>query len=199
MGVPHDTYYIPTLRCAAFSDSVVISAPEKEIENLLIGLSYLFSQWISDCVFVRGGLALGEIIWVDMDSRIDSGFRQLKNLAFVRVYGKGLLDAQGIEKSSGPGAVCFLSPKVSELVKAFNIQSVLQGPVDVLVWASRRINRLAQSLSSGYQQKDASNKDVSRHMIATSWYYREMERLGLFTSPEMIPFAPEIDEAKKDR
>lgn len=186
-------YHIPSLRCAAFSDSVVISAPENDIENLLIGLSYLFSQWISDCVFVRGGLALGEIVWVDMD-RIDSRFRKLENLAFARVYGNGLLNAQETEKGSGPGAVCFLSPRVSGLIRAINANLVLQGPVDVLVWASKRINRFAQNICSGRAEEKNLDSDVSRQMAATAWYYREMERLGLFTPPGMVPFSPEINE-----
>jgi hypothetical protein len=31
-------------------------------------------------------------------------------------------------------------------------------------------------------------------MTASLWYYGEMERLGLFTPSEMVPFYPELDE-----
>jgi len=187
-------YHLPALRCAAFSDSVVVSAPEAEIGNFLIGLSFLYSQWMSDCVFVRCGIALGEIVWIDMGGRIDSSFKKLNNLAFARVYGKGLLKAQNIEKGSGPGAVSFLAPDIARLVRASTTHPVLQGPVDVLVWASPRINRMIQSLSSSAIAREDESTDAARHMIATLWYYQEMERLGLFTSPDLIPFSREVGD-----
>lgn len=185
--------HIPSLQCCVFSDSVVISAVEDNIESMLVGLSFLFRCWISDCVFVRGGLATGEIIWLGMGS-MDEEWRKLKNLAFARVYGCGLLNAQEIERGSGPGAVCFLSPKTSALVADFDASLVLHGPVDVLVWAPRRTNQFTQHLCSNAAKRHDPDSAAARQMAASAWYYAEMERLGLFTPSGMVPFCPEIQE-----
>jgi hypothetical protein len=187
---------IPSLQCGAFSDSVVISTTGEDVASILTGLSFLFRCWMSDYIFVRGGLAIGEINWLDMGTT-DSDWRRLKNLAFARVYGNGLLNAQEIERSSGPGAVCFVSPTASGLVRAFNADLILRGPVDVLVWAPHRTNRWAQHLCSKEAGRNDPDSAVGRQMAASVRYYAEMERLGLFTPPGMVPFLPEIDEDKK--
>ncbi len=187
---------VPSLRCAAFSDSVVASAAEDDLGNLLKGLHYLFSSWTSDCILVRGGIGVGEVSWVDMDT-MDVGWRRLTNLAFARIYGKGLLEAQETERGSGPGAVCFISARASELIRAFNANLVLRGPVDVLVWASHRRNEWIQRLYSASAQNKDHNSAVGRQINATLWYHREMERLSLFTPPEMMLF-PEREEGSSE-
>jgi hypothetical protein len=192
--------FVPSLRCGVFSDSVTVSTAEDSIESMLVGLSYLFRCWISDGIFVRGGVATGEIVWVDM-GKMDKGWRRLENLAFARVYGNGLLNAQEIEKGSGPGAVCFLSPGVSGLISRFNANLVLRGPVDVLAWGPRRTNQWAQHICSNAARRNHPDSVVGRQMAASAWYYGEMERLGLFTPAGLVPFCPEIteDEGEADR
>ncbi len=119
-------------RFAVFSDCIVFSLPTDHLLDLPALLSTLFENWISDGMLVRGGLAVGEIRWVDYE--IDHEFAQLKNLSFARVYGQALSEAVEIEKSSGPGALVFASDEATELL----VQAIPDGGLrlssNVLRW-----------------------------------------------------------------
>src|SRR5207248_2831494 len=51
----------PNMRFAVFSDSVVVSCPEDQPRDLLRALCFIYGQWYSDYILVRGGLTFGEI------------------------------------------------------------------------------------------------------------------------------------------
>src|SRR2546430_15950153 len=99
---------LPRVRFAAFSDSVLISADIADAGDFLAALAFVHRQWFSDLVFVRGGISLGEIDWVD-DKTIDQLFEGTRNFLYARVYGGALVEAHHLEQSAGPGALCTVS------------------------------------------------------------------------------------------
>jgi hypothetical protein len=172
-----------TFRTAAFSDSAIISVDEAEASVFVGVLSYLFTQWFADHVFVRGGIALGEINWVEQPS-VDAMFRSLHNFQFARVYGGALTEAVELERASGPWAICFVSEDAAGVLRTANDSSVLSGISDMLVWSSAseadRLERLFTSLCG--QDTDSLAR---RHHLATARYFRYMirERTFLETEP----------------
>ena len=52
-------------RFAAFSDCVIFSVPANRPDDLLSILCLLFENWLSDGILVRGGIAVGDVRWVD--------------------------------------------------------------------------------------------------------------------------------------
>jgi hypothetical protein len=119
-----------TSRFAAFSDCVIFSTPVEKPYDLLNVLTVLCENWVSDGIFVRGGIALGEVRWVD--SEIDKEIEHLKNLRCSRVYGSALNEAFEIEKSSGPGIIAFASDDVAETISKFDPSSVLSLPSNII-------------------------------------------------------------------
>ncbi len=116
----------PNCRFAVFSDCVIVSCPNTEPKELLEVIGDMYLQWCADAIFVRGGIALGEINWVDfhLDNNI---FNQLKNFSHARVYGKALVEAHQLEQSSGPGAVPFVSNEAAERLEAYIPNSIYIG------------------------------------------------------------------------
>ena len=101
-------------RFSAFSDCVILSVPANKPDDLISILCLLFENWLSDGILVRGGIAIGDIRWVDYE--IDHKLRRLKNFSFARVYGKAVSEAVEIERSSGPGVLPFASDDVADQV-----------------------------------------------------------------------------------
>ena len=98
------------LRFAVLSDSVIISAEANYADEFIKALGLIYPNWFGDGIYVRGGIALGEIEWVDQP-HTDKWFRNLENFMYARVYGKALIEAYEIEQKSGPGAICFMNEK----------------------------------------------------------------------------------------
>ena len=116
----------PSLRYAVFSDSVIVSAEEDNAPEFLRAIQYIYGQWYADFILVRGGIAEGEIQWVD-HKPVDEMFNQFSNLMYARVYGKGLVLAADLEQRSGPGAIAFLTEPAAALISSIWLYAVSSG------------------------------------------------------------------------
>jgi hypothetical protein len=170
--------YNPKLRFAVFSDSVIVASPTDDASKFVSVLSFLYTQWFADYVLVRGGVSVGEIRWVDQPS-IDGIFRGLPNLAYARVYGKALVEAHRLEQRSGPGAICFVDEKASELLRTANDNYVLLGQTDALIWTDRRQLENWCKVSKFYLDRQKVGTEARRHMRATA---EETKGSGVFSS-----------------
>lgn len=94
----------PNIRISIFSDSVIVSAESGNYHDFLKAVSLMYGNWWADFILVRGGIAEGEIRWIDYEP-IDTIFSSCKNLSCSRVYGEGLVLAFETEQRSGPGAI----------------------------------------------------------------------------------------------
>jgi|GEM_PF-3624988 len=114
----------PNSRFAAFSDCVILTTPSNAPEEFLDILKLLCENWLSDGILVRGGIALGDVKWVD-DDHVDKLMSQHNNLRCARVYGTALNEAVEIERSSGPGILAFASDAAAECIRKIESESVL--------------------------------------------------------------------------
>lgn len=157
------------MRFAVFSDSVIFSCPEEDAKSFVAVVSYLYSQWFSDTVFVRGGVSVGEINWVD-DMATDAMFCRLRNLSFSRIYGKALVTAHSTEERSGPGSICFLDESSSAILKRTDSKFVLAGPTDALVWLDKRSLEYWADILPMWQTNYKVGDEARRHLTATIDY-----------------------------
>lgn len=151
-------------RFAAFSDCVIFSVPANSPNDIISILCHLFENWLSDGIFVRGGISVGDIRWIDYQS--DREFRGLKNLSFARVYGKALSEAVDIERSSGPGILPFASDAVADRLSNRTEDSVLRLSSNILrsfEWA----NLDAWIRTMDIYLKYAESVQARRHIRAT--------------------------------
>jgi hypothetical protein len=176
--------HYPQIRFAAFSDSVVVSCKPEDAKDLLSVLNLVYTNWFADFIFVRGGLAFGEIRWVDQLS-VDKHFKNAKNFACARLYGPALVEAHELQEKSGPGMVCFVSEAASRVLQDAISNVVLAGPTNVLVWpTAREIAHLCKALE--LLLKDASYPgEFRRHIRATKEYMTAMEKGGLALPMEL--------------
>jgi hypothetical protein len=114
----------PNSRFAAFSDCVIVTTPSNAPNEFLDVLQLLCGNWMSDGILVRGGIALGDVKWVDYD-HVDRLISQHNNLRCARVYGTALNEAVEIERSSGPGILAFASDVAAECIRKIEPESVL--------------------------------------------------------------------------
>jgi hypothetical protein len=97
----------PSARFAVFSDCVIFSIPADKCTTFIKILRYLWGSWLQDAIWVRGGIDVGEITWVDFS--LDKTFQRYPNLSIARVYGQSVVGAYSIEQASGPGIVPFVT------------------------------------------------------------------------------------------
>jgi len=168
----------PDFGFAVFSDATVISAPEDKADRLVAKVSFLFSNWLCEDLLVRGGLALGEIIWLNEPS-VDADFSRLPNFRYARVYGKAFSEAVEIERSSGPGSVCYLSQAVADRLSAASPLYVLPGITPMLVWPDRATASFFHGLLKPDLERDQSAAE-RRHIAATRWYLDQLDRINRF-------------------
>jgi hypothetical protein len=169
--------YNEFMRFAVFSDSVFVSAPVGRLHEFASVMSFLYSQWFSDAILVRGGISVGEINWVD-DSNTDGLFGRLKNLSYARVYGKALVAAHAVEQRSGPGGICFLDEPAAETLAQASDQYVLKGGTDSLIWADTRgIDYWFDVLSLRLSREEAGT-EARRHLRATVDYFFRLKASG---------------------
>ena len=168
----------PEMQFAAFSDSVVVSAPAEVAERFVAVLAFLLGNWFCEFILARGGIALGEIEWVDQPS-IDGHFRVLTNFRYARVYGGALVEAVELERASGPGAVCFLSQSAARHLAAVSPDYVLPGLTPMLVWADQRV---AGFLTDFLKHMLLGEKSMarSRHVSATLSFIEQAADAGKF-------------------
>ena len=151
---------------AIFSDSVIVSCNKEFVHDFVLTLQFIYGHWFSDHIFVRGGIDLGEINWVDYPVT-DNTFNKLTNLSYARVYGKALIGAYEIEQKSGPGAICYVSEVASNFLHQANDNYILNGITDMLI----------------HFKKDDLDKREQRHIKATYKYFSKLINSGKFLPP----------------
>jgi hypothetical protein len=167
----------PKMRFAAFSDSVVMSCDCEDANEFLTALNMLLANWFADFIFVRGGVTLGEIRWVDQPY-IDKMFTAAKNFAYARVYGSALVEATQLQEKSGPGMVCFVSDTASQVLESIAPSVVLRGPTNVLAWPTmREVSRLRKTFEMLLKNR-SDHVEFVRHARATQHYLMLMEKEG---------------------
>lgn len=164
----------PTIRFAIFSDSVIISSSENDASNFLRAASFMYGQWYADLIFVRGGVAEGEINWLADAAKAGLTRAALPNLSSVRIYGKGLVLAYEIEQRSGLGAVTYLTENAAIRLRGAAPNSVLPGITPMLCWASER-----EALSLVKRDIDCFGRSAiegpsRRHALATKYYWEQI-------------------------
>ncbi len=165
--------HFPSLRFAVFSDSVIVSANEEEDLLFLQAVQYMYGQWYADFIFVRGGIADGEIRWVDYKPA-DELFNACSNLMYARIYGKGLVIANEIEQRSGSGAITFLTESAANRLSAINPNSVLPGTTPMLCWASEREASMLVGYLKIHLEHMPNNGPGRRHALATLYYWEQV-------------------------
>lgn len=173
----------PKIRFAAFSDSVVVSCNYENAQDFLTVVNMLLGNWFADFIFVRGGLAVGEISWVDTD--IDKIFKNAKNFSYARVYGRALVEASQLQEKSGPGMVCFVSDEASKLLTEITSSVILDGPTNVLVWPTiRELSHLRKTFEM-LVNSSSHSMEFKRHARATQYYLSLMEKENKAMPDEM--------------
>ncbi len=182
-------YLAPKLHFAVFSDSVIVSSEENDAEVFVKALGHIYANWYGDLILVRGGIAAGEIDWVE-DIRNDPFFRKLRNFMYARVYGRAVVEAHQLEQRSGPGAVCFLSEKASKALSNVHQNAVLEGPVDCLAWATERIARTVRDYMELGASREIKETERRRHLLATKHYWDRIVREQKFL-PDHFQLPPD--------
>jgi len=167
---------------AIFSDSVIVSCNKEFVHDFVLTLQFIYGHWFSDHIFVRGGIDLGEINWVDYPVT-DNTFNKLTNLSYARVYGKALIGAYEIEQKSGPGAICYVSEVASNFLHQANDNYILNGITDMLIWADKRLIDGLYRTFDLRLKKDDLDKREQRHIKATYKYFSKLKNSGKFLPP----------------
>lgn len=156
----------PYFKFAVFSDCVILSCKSTQVNEFIDVVRELYLSWSADHIFVRSGIALGEIRWVDfsLDNKL---FKILSNFACARVYGEALVEAVELEKKSGPGMLCFTSEDAVALIKKTAPEAIFQTLVPVLNWIpSEKVDQMVKIFRYLVDCKTTS-KDKRRHFLAT--------------------------------
>ncbi len=169
----------PSLRFAVFSDSVIVSAETGDEQTFLCAVSLIYLNWNADLIYVRGGIAEGDMRWVDYEA-VDKMFRSCKNLMFARVYGKGLVLAHEIEQRSGPGAIAFLTERAANVLSSIEKNSVLLSTVPMLCWAPEATARRMVKYADRHLEHEPNEGAARRHAIATKHYWEQIVSQGKF-------------------
>jgi hypothetical protein len=178
-----------SFRLAAFSDSVILSASSNRALDFLRAVNFLMCNWAADLVFVRGGVALGEIVWVD--SIHPDNARQFPNFSCARVYGKALVEAVKIEGSSGPGIATFVSDSAADFFENEIPGSILRGHSNILVFLNQKEMRDWKGFYNDWAKRKQRDTSANLHFRATLRLLTLMEKSdvgvkfrGLFMPPE---------------
>jgi len=166
-------------RFAVFSDCVIMSTSMEKHQEFVAAISFIYSQWFSDYILVRGGISIGEIWWVD-HSASDDLFHNLKNFAYSRVYGKALVAANKLEQSSGPGAICYVDESASEFLYQMNENYILQGQTDALVWSDVAGVDYFHKLVSSFLSQEEKGSEMRRHLKATVEYFSSIKKANKY-------------------
>lgn len=172
----------PNLRFAVFSDCVIISCNQELVYDFILTLQLIHSHWFADHIFVRGGIDIGEINWVDYPV-IDKGFDHLINFSYARVYGNALVGAYEIERNSGPGPICYVSEEASKLLRQANENYIIDGITDMLIWADKRLIDGLHRTFEFLLDRNNFNENAKRHIIAAYKYFSNLKNSGKFLAP----------------
>ena len=160
----------PTLRFAVFSDSLIISTEQSQAGPVLRAINFMYGNWFSELIYVRGAISCGDIRWVD-DQASDKFFKKYPNLTYARVYGKGLIIAHELEQKSGPGAVCYLTEQAAELLPSEESCSVLESHTPMLCWATEREAKACKGYAKLHFERTDKDTTERRHAAATKHYW----------------------------
>lgn len=161
------------MRFSVFSDSVIISSPIDKIFEFVSVVSFLFSNWFADGIFVRGGISSGEINWVD-DNVTDNIFNQYKNLSYSRIYGQALINAHNVEQKSGAGAICFVDQYASQSIKLIDRKYIIEGYSDMLVWTDKKKTLDLLHFTENFLNKKSDDILAQRQFKATYYYFKNI-------------------------
>lgn len=163
----------PKMRFSVFSDSVIISASEDSVLEFIYVISFLYSHWFADGIFVRGGISKGGINWV-YDHSADEIFLKNKNLSYSRVYGKALINAHFTGEKSGPGAICFVDELASNIINLKDSKFIVEGHTDMLIWADKnKVDGILRLTDSILKNKKSENS-LKRQIKATNFYFKNL-------------------------
>lgn len=162
--------FTPTVRFVVFSDSLIIATEPTKIRPLLRAINFMYGNWFSELVYVRGAISCGDIRWVD-DQVSDKSFKRYPNFTYARVYGKGLVIAYELEQKSGPGAVCFLTEQAAELLRSEESCSVLESHTPMLCWATEREAKVCKGYAKLHFERTDKDTTERRHAAATKHYW----------------------------
>lgn len=163
----------PAFRFAVFSDTVIISCNANRVSEFISVVKEMHSHWFADYIFVRGGIALGEIQWVDCD--VDKQvFSKLPNFSHARVYGKALIEAYNLERQSGPGMLCFVSENAANLFSKAVPGSIFSSLSHILVWMPpEKLDKLRKIFKSLTEGKGISI-EAQRHFLTTNRFLEQI-------------------------
>ena len=169
---------IPSVRFAAFSDCVIVSASQEDYEDFVAALSYCYSQWCADHIWVRGGISIGEVKWID-DSGLDDFF-DIRNFNYSRVYGSALVSAYQIEGFSGPGSICFVDEEASKyLLSKSDFFITKKHFTDALVWAREaEVKKYVEVFKDLYGS--AKQPNYKKQLLATLKYFESLKENNLY-------------------
>lgn len=170
---------IPSVRFAAFSDCIIVSASHENYEDFVAALSYCYSQWYADHIWVRGGISIGEVNWVD-DPNVDHLFDNMKNFNYSRIYGSALVDAYTTEGASGPGCICFVDEKASKFLTSKSSFYISKKHfTDALVWAREpEVKEYIKIFSKLYESSQQTQ--YKRQLSATLKYFESLLENNLY-------------------
>ena len=97
------------IRFNIFSDCAFLAAPLENANDLLSAVRYAFTQWVSDSILVRGGIAAGSY----KENRSSVQDYAPKNFTWSFFAGSGVVDAVKLE-GSGKGALLYSSDSCAE-------------------------------------------------------------------------------------
>ena len=181
---------IPSVRFAAFSDCVIISAPQEEYQSFISALSYCYSQWCADHVWVRGGISLGDVRWID-DKGSDEFFRGVSNFAYARIYGEAIVSAYQTESASGPGCICFIDKKASDYLISCSSQFIFNKHfTDTLVWAREPEAKHYLDIFKNLLDFSVEDTSLQRQLRATARYFEAIVENKIFL-PENFGLGPQ--------
>jgi hypothetical protein len=185
-----------SVRVAVFSDSVIVTAEAGAERAFLGAVGLMYGQWNADLILVRGGIAQGDIRWVDHES-VDNLFGKYKNFQCSRIYGDGLVHAYELEQRSGPGAVAFLTESAANVLCTIDENSVMLGATPMLCWANQREAEILLNYAKAGVDREPEAGNARRHARATLFYWEQIasqrkylpKGIGLYTTQKR-PFVP---------
>jgi hypothetical protein len=179
----------PSFRLAVFSDCAILSAPTDQALDFLRAVNFMTCNWSSDLVFVRGGVALGEIIWLSPNG--PGKHLQQPNFSCARVYGKALVEAVTVEQKSGPGIVTFVSDGASIFLEAEIPGSILRGQSNILVSHTRQEMGNWRGFYDDWSKRKADDAALTLHLLATIRVLDMMKEGNLGVSFKRLFFPPD--------
>jgi hypothetical protein len=171
------------VRFAVFSDSVIFSGEEDDAASFFSAVRSMYGQWYADFILVRGGIAEGEIRWVDYEPA-DALVRHCSNLMCSRVYGKGLVHAHELEQRCGPGAIAYLTERAASKLAEVDPNAVLGGISPMLCWASEREAKAILGYSGVNLEHESNEGAARRHALGTHHYWQQVVSQSKFL-PEL--------------